>query len=141
TRMAISEAAVGLMMGLSVQLVFEGMQIAGQLAGAQLGFSLAAIIDPLTNIDTPVRGSMIAAREKPSCAPASCPAICMPSNTNCTERPIIKPTAASLIAIRVQPEMLSCISGTGQMPYSIAVRTKVKPTFTRAGTASLPKKG
>jgi len=43
-----------LMMGLSVQLVFEGMQIAGQLAGAQLGFSLAAIIDPLTNIDTPV---------------------------------------------------------------------------------------
>ncbi|MGA2509711.1 MAG: flagellar biosynthetic protein FliR [Candidatus Acidiferrales bacterium] len=54
TRMAVSEAAVGLMMGLSVQLVFEGMQIAGQLAGAQLGFSLAAIIDPLTNIDTPV---------------------------------------------------------------------------------------
>src|SRR5208282_469743 len=54
TRMAISEAAVGLMMGLSVQLVFEGMHIAGQLAGAQLGFSLAAIIDPLTNIDTPV---------------------------------------------------------------------------------------
>jgi flagellar biosynthesis protein FliR len=54
TRMAITEAAVGLMMGLSVQLVFEGMQLAGQLAGAQLGFSLAAIIDPITNIDTPV---------------------------------------------------------------------------------------
>lgn len=54
TRMVVSEAAVGLMMGLSVQLVFEGMQLAGQLAGAQLGFSLAAIIDPITNIDTPV---------------------------------------------------------------------------------------
>lgn len=54
TRMVISEAAVGLMMGLSVQLIFEGMQLAGQLAGAQLGFSLAAIIDPITNIDTPV---------------------------------------------------------------------------------------
>jgi flagellar biosynthetic protein FliR len=53
-RMAISEAVVGLMMGLSVQLIFEGMQLAGQLAGAQLGFSLAAIIDPVTNIDTPV---------------------------------------------------------------------------------------
>jgi len=37
-----------------VQLIFEGMQLAGQLAGAQLGFSLAAIIDPVTNIDTPV---------------------------------------------------------------------------------------
>jgi flagellar biosynthesis protein FliR len=54
TRMVVSEAAVGLMMGLSVQLIFEGMQLAGQLAGAQLGFSLAAIIDPITNIDTPV---------------------------------------------------------------------------------------
>ncbi len=53
-RVALSEAAVGLMMGLSVQLVFEGMQIAGQLAGVQLGFSLAAIIDPQTNIETPV---------------------------------------------------------------------------------------
>jgi flagellar biosynthesis protein FliR len=53
-RMGISEAAVGLIMGLSVQIVLEGMQIAGQLAGAQLGFSLAAIIDPQTNIDTPV---------------------------------------------------------------------------------------
>jgi flagellar biosynthesis protein FliR len=53
-RLVLSEAAVGLLMGLSVQLVLEGAQIAGQLAGAQLGFSLAAIIDPLTNIETPV---------------------------------------------------------------------------------------
>jgi flagellar biosynthesis protein FliR len=53
-RVVLSEAAVGLMMGLAVQLVLEGMQIAGQLAGVQLGFSLASIIDPLTNIDTPV---------------------------------------------------------------------------------------
>lgn len=54
TRIVISEAAVGLLMGLSVRVVLEGMQIAGQLAGAQLGFSLAAIIDPQTNIETPV---------------------------------------------------------------------------------------
>lgn len=54
TRIVISEMSVGLLMGLSVRVVLEGMQIAGQLAGAQLGFSLAAIIDPQTNIDTPV---------------------------------------------------------------------------------------
>ena len=54
TRMIFSEAVVGLMMGLSVQIVLEGAQLAGQLAGAQLGFSLAAIIDPQTNIETPV---------------------------------------------------------------------------------------
>jgi flagellar biosynthesis protein FliR len=51
--MVLSEAGVGLLMGLSVQLVMEGVQLAGQLAGAQLGFSLAAIIDPQTNIETP----------------------------------------------------------------------------------------
>jgi len=54
TRMVLSEAVVGLLMGLSVQIVLEGAQMAGQLAGAQLGFSLAAIIDPQTNIETPV---------------------------------------------------------------------------------------
>src|SRR5271156_2837349 len=53
-RVALSEAVIGLLMGLSVQIVLEGVQIAGQLAGAQLGFSLAAIIDPQTNIETPV---------------------------------------------------------------------------------------
>lgn len=53
-RIVLSEAVVGLMMGLSVQIVVEGAQMAGQLAGAQLGFSLAAIMDPQTNIETPV---------------------------------------------------------------------------------------
>ena len=53
-RVAASEAFVGLMMGLAINLVFEGVQVAGQLTGMQLGFSLASLIDPLTNIDTPV---------------------------------------------------------------------------------------
>lgn len=53
-RIAASEAFIGLMMGLSVQLVFEGVQVAGQLTGMQLGFSLASLIDPMTNIETPV---------------------------------------------------------------------------------------
>lgn len=51
---AASEIFIGLMMGLSVQLVFEGVQLAGQLTGMQLGFSLASLIDPMTNIETPV---------------------------------------------------------------------------------------
>jgi flagellar biosynthetic protein FliR len=53
-RVVLGEAVIGLLMGLSVQIVLEGVQVAGQLAGAQLGFSLAAIIDPQTNIETPV---------------------------------------------------------------------------------------
>ena len=49
-----SEAFIGLMMGLAVHLIFEGVQVAGQLTGMQLGFSLASVIDPMTNIETPV---------------------------------------------------------------------------------------
>jgi flagellar biosynthetic protein FliR len=52
--MVSSEAFIGLTMGLAVQLVFEGVQIAGQLTGIQLGFSLASVIDPMSNIETPV---------------------------------------------------------------------------------------
>jgi flagellar biosynthesis protein FliR len=51
---AATEAFVGLMMGLTIHLVFEGVQVAGQLTGMQLGFSLASVIDPMTNIETPV---------------------------------------------------------------------------------------
>jgi flagellar biosynthesis protein FliR len=54
TRVIVSEAFIGLMMGLAVHLVFEGVQVAGQLTGMQLGFSLASVIDPVTNIETPV---------------------------------------------------------------------------------------
>jgi flagellar biosynthetic protein FliR len=54
TQVIASEAFTGLMMGLAVHLVFEGVQVAGQLTGMQLGFSLASVIDPITNIETPV---------------------------------------------------------------------------------------
>ena len=53
-RMALSETMLGLVMGLCVQFVFEGAQMAGQIGGFQLSFSLANVIDPQTNIDTPV---------------------------------------------------------------------------------------
>ncbi len=49
-----SEAFLGLAMGLMIQFVFEAMQIAGQVLGFQLGFSLGNIIDPLSQVDTPV---------------------------------------------------------------------------------------
>ena len=54
TRVVLKEAALGLALGLCLQFAFEGMQLAGQLAGFQFGFSLVNIIDPQTNVDTPV---------------------------------------------------------------------------------------
>jgi len=50
----LGEAAVGLLIGLAIQFVFEAVQLAGQILGFQLGYSLENIIDPQTQVDTPV---------------------------------------------------------------------------------------
>lgn len=54
TRLALGEALLGIAMGLCVQFVFEGAQLAGQVSGFQFAFSLVNVIDPSTNVDTPV---------------------------------------------------------------------------------------
>lgn len=53
-RVALSEVSLGLAIGLCLQFVLEAAQVAGQLAGFQFAFSLVNIIDPQTNVDTPV---------------------------------------------------------------------------------------
>jgi flagellar biosynthetic protein FliR len=45
---------VGLLLGLTLTFVFEGAEMAGQILGFQLGYSLANVIDPQTQVDTPV---------------------------------------------------------------------------------------
>jgi flagellar biosynthetic protein FliR len=54
TSVVLSETVLGLAMGLSLQFIFEGVLVAGQIGGFQLGFSLVNVIDPQTNVDTPV---------------------------------------------------------------------------------------
>jgi flagellar biosynthesis protein FliR len=53
-RVMLSEALIGLLMGLAIQFVFEAAQFAGQLMGMQVGFGLVNILDPNTQVDTPV---------------------------------------------------------------------------------------
>ncbi|MBW1850013.1 MAG: flagellar type III secretion system protein FliR [Deltaproteobacteria bacterium] len=43
-----SEILLGVIIGLSVNLIFAGIQLAGQLAGFQMGFALANVMDPQT---------------------------------------------------------------------------------------------
>ena len=50
----IGEWVIGLLLGLSVQFVMEATQMAGQILGVQMGFSLVNILDPQTQVDTPV---------------------------------------------------------------------------------------
>jgi len=53
-RVMLSEALVGILIGLAVQFVFEAAEFAGQFMGLQVGFGLVNIIDPTTQVDTPV---------------------------------------------------------------------------------------
>jgi flagellar biosynthesis protein FliR len=52
--LALSEAMVGLLMGVVTQFVFEGMDIAGQIISFQFGFSLANVIDPNSQVEVTV---------------------------------------------------------------------------------------
>ncbi|MBN2241200.1 MAG: flagellar biosynthetic protein FliR [Acidobacteria bacterium] len=48
------EIVSGLILGLAANLVFAGIQYAGQLISLQMGFSLINLIDPQTNVESPV---------------------------------------------------------------------------------------
>jgi flagellar biosynthetic protein FliR len=48
------EFVVGLIMGITLQFVFEGVELAGQVTGFQMGHSLANLINPLSDVDTPL---------------------------------------------------------------------------------------
>jgi flagellar biosynthetic protein FliR len=53
-RIVGGELLVGLVLGLTLQFIFDGVQLAGQILGFQLGYSLVNLIDPTTDVDTPV---------------------------------------------------------------------------------------
>ena len=54
TLIFIGETISGMILGLAANLVFAGLQYAGQLISFQLGFSLINLIDPQTNVESPV---------------------------------------------------------------------------------------
>lgn len=53
-RIAIGEVLIGLVLGLLLNFIFDGAQLAGQIMGLQMGFSLVNVIDPQTEVDSPV---------------------------------------------------------------------------------------
>lgn len=53
-QVALGEMAIGLMLGLAANFLFEAVLMAGQILGVQIGYSLANVFDPQTNADTPV---------------------------------------------------------------------------------------
>jgi flagellar biosynthetic protein FliR len=53
-KVASGEFVVGLIMGITLQFVFEGLELAGQVVGFQMGHSLANLINPLSEAETPI---------------------------------------------------------------------------------------
>ncbi len=51
---ALSELLLGVIVGLLLNFIFEAVQFAGQVLGMQMGFSLATMIDPQSQADSPV---------------------------------------------------------------------------------------
>ena len=49
-----AEIAVGLIIGFVVRTIFTGIQLAGQIAGYQMGLSIANVIDPASNSQVPI---------------------------------------------------------------------------------------
>jgi flagellar biosynthetic protein FliR len=52
--MALSELAIGMLVGFATQFVFDGMTLAGQIVSFQFGFSLVNVIDPNSQVDVTV---------------------------------------------------------------------------------------
>ena len=50
----IGEVLIGIIIGLSVKLIFAGIQLAGQLSGFQMGLAIANVMDPVTSAQVSV---------------------------------------------------------------------------------------
>jgi len=52
--LVLRELIVGIALGIATQVVFEAVQMAGQVLSVQMGYSLINILDPNTQVDTTV---------------------------------------------------------------------------------------
>jgi flagellar biosynthetic protein FliR len=56
---ALRELLLGIAVGLTVRSVFAGILMAGQLAGFQMGLSIANVLDPQSSMQVPVLGQLL----------------------------------------------------------------------------------
>lgn len=52
--LVMTEFAIGAGMGIAANLIFEAANLSGQVLGVQMGYSLVNILDPQSQVDTPV---------------------------------------------------------------------------------------
>ncbi len=59
TVLLIHDLMIGLCLGLAVSVIFAGVQLAGELIGFQMGFSMVNVIDPMTGVDAPITSNLL----------------------------------------------------------------------------------
>jgi flagellar biosynthetic protein FliR len=55
--MAFGELLIGVALGIATNIVFDGVQMAGQVLSIQMGYSLVNILDPQTQVESTVMAS------------------------------------------------------------------------------------
>lgn len=50
----VAELMTGLILGLTIKIIFTGLQIGGELAGFQMGLMMANVVDPQSGVNAPV---------------------------------------------------------------------------------------
>jgi flagellar biosynthesis protein FliR len=53
------EILTGVIIGFAIRLIFAGIQLAGELAAFQMGFSVASVLDPMSSSQVPVISQMM----------------------------------------------------------------------------------
>ncbi|PJA79372.1 MAG: flagellar biosynthetic protein FliR [Nitrospirae bacterium CG_4_9_14_3_um_filter_51_5] len=54
-----AEVLVGLVLGLAMRLIMTAVELAGSVMGFQVGFSVGGVLDPVTQVETPVFGQLL----------------------------------------------------------------------------------
>jgi flagellar biosynthetic protein FliR len=55
----LQQLMVGVAIGLAINVIFAGIQIAGELMGFQMGFSIANVVDPITGVTAPITSNLL----------------------------------------------------------------------------------
>jgi flagellar biosynthesis protein FliR len=57
--MLAAELFIGLVLGLAMRLIMAAVELAGSVMGFQVGFAMAGVMDPVSQVETPVFGQLL----------------------------------------------------------------------------------
>jgi flagellar biosynthesis protein FliR len=55
----LQQVLIGVALGMAIDVIYAGIQIAGELIGFQMGFSIANVVDPMSGITSPIIANIL----------------------------------------------------------------------------------